>query len=216
MLIMLAVSTTAMAVHSIVFSDRLKELTDSAVQDHAHLDSALQNRAAYERLSDDVPMLSTAKIATISALAVNSRFSARADSLCAAKVTTGSLTLAEFGENIDQSLFADIDEMEYGKGYACTYKDGEQCRIAVGSRIGLSECDLFVYSLYNINDVYESYSSNIVFVWLAGIGLSLAISLILFIITSRLLRPLSLMNSALRRIAGGEYGERVAEECSAV
>lgn len=216
LLIVLAVSTTATVVHGIVFSDRLEELTDNAVQDHANMDSVLQNRAAYERLSVDVPMLDSARLTTVAALAVNSRFSARAGNLCAAMITTDKLTLAEFGENIDPSLFADIGEMEYGRGYTCKYKDGEQYRIAVGSRIKLSEGDIFVYSLYNINDAFESYSSNIVFIWLAGIGLSLAISLILFIITSRLLRPLSRMNTTLRRIAGGEYGERVAENCSAV
>lgn len=214
-LIMLAVSGSTMAVLHISMSDRIEALIDQSVQDHAQLAQSLQNRAAYERLQNDLPLLTSERLATVATLSLNSRMAQRAGSaLCGAAVTVnvdsqyGALPI-QFGEDIDEERLPETDDMEYGKCYSCIYDTGSVWRLAVGSHLILEEGVLTLYSVYDIDETFTGYNSNLFLVWLVGIGFSLVISIILFAVTSSLLQPLTRVNEALGRIAGGNYSERV-------
>ena len=76
-LITAAVSVTAFVVLHLDFSAEIENLRSAAVQEHTYLSVSLQNRIAYERLGDDVPVLEADNIARLAFLTVGARLSHR-------------------------------------------------------------------------------------------------------------------------------------------
>lgn len=209
---MLAVSGSTMTVLHISLSDRVESLIDEAVVKHSGILSDIQNRAAYERMQSELPLLSEDQISAVVMLSLSSKMAQSAgDELCGATVFSKKYTniRSSFGEQINTKCLTAVDKMETGKCYSCIYEKDNVWRLVIGSVLSIDEYELTVYSAYNINDTFQSYNSNLFAVWLVSIGFSLVISIVLFAVTSSLLRPLSQVNDALGRIAGGSYSERV-------
>lgn len=205
-LIMLAVSGSTMTVLHISLSDRVESLIDEAVVKHSGILSDIQNRAAYERMQSELPLLSEDQISAVVMLSLSSKMAQSAgDELCGATVFSKKYTniRSSFGEQINTKCLTAVDKMETGKCYSCIYEKDNVWRLVIGSVLSIDEYELTVYSAYNINDTFQSYNSNLFAVWLVSIGFSLVISIVLFAVTSSLLRPLSQVNDALGRIAGG-------------
>lgn len=215
---MLAVSGSAMTVLHISLSDKIEVLMDTSVQDHSRLAQTLQNRVAYERLNNNTPLLYDSELATAATLAVSSRMTQRErTNLCGAlALSADNDNLSQFGETVLRQKLPETEDLEYGKCYSCIYDTDVGYRLAVSSVVLLEEGNITLYSVYDINDVFTAYNSNLVTVWLVSIGFSLVISLILFAIVSYLLRPLTGINTSLARIAGGNYSERVKRRGGAI
>ncbi len=212
-LIMLAVAGSAMTVLHIALSDKIQIIMDTSVQDHSQLAQTLQNRVAYERINSNAPLLEDSELSAIAALAISARTSQHEKTnLCGAVALSADIgNLAQFGEEVQRDRLPDAADSEYGKCYTCIYSPEGVYRLGVSSVVSLDEGDVLLYSVYDINDTFINYNSNLVTVWLVSIGFSLMISLVLFAVISHLLRPLTGINESLARIAGGSYTERVNE-----
>ena len=214
-LITAAVSVTAFVVLRLDFSAEIENLRSAAVREHTYLSVSLQNRIAYERLSDDVPVLGDDDIARLASLTVGARISNRdKNRLCGGHVRRkdeAEPAISSFGELPELSLLPKTDDMEIGKSYCRIYSSEKGAkRLAVCSVAAPKEGTLYIYTLYDIDSAYESYGASQLKVGIASVSFGIVISLVLFAVTSAMLRPLSDMNDTLRLIAGGDYSQRAA------
>lgn len=201
------------------FSKRLEILQDSAAAEHTYVSSSLQNSLVQKRTDEKVPVLDSVAVSYAVQDAVEAPLSASGTGYCGAAVFTAGqqgqgtdiIAVARTGEGEESclALLPEAERMAEGKCYSASYKDEGGRRLAICSAVSAKEGNMYLYTVYDIDEVYSDFRSNLFTAAAVGTAASLAVSLVISLLIYAILRPVADMNKTLRLIADGDFSKRM-------
>ena len=201
------------------FSKRLEILQDSAAAEHTYVSSSLQNSLVQKRTDEKVPVLDSVAVSYAAQDAVEAPLSASGTGYCGAAVLTAGqqgqgtdiIAVARSGEGEEscRPLLPEADRMAEGKCYSASYKDEGGRRLAICSAVPAKEGNMYLYTVYDIDDAYSDFRASLFTAAAVGTAASLAVSLVISLLIYAILRPVADMNKTLRLIADGDFSKRM-------
>ena len=201
------------------FSKRLELLQDSAAAEHSYVSSSLQNSLLQKRTDENVPVLDSVAVSYAVQDAVEAPLSASGTGYCGAAVFTAGqqgqgtdiIAVARSGEGEEscRPLLPEADSMTEGKCYSAICKGEGGRRLAICSAVSAKEGNMYLYTVYDIDEVYSDFRSNLFTAAAVGTAVSLAVSLVISLLIYAILRPVADMNKTLRLIADGDFSKRM-------
>ena len=201
------------------FSKRLEILRDSAAAEHTYVSSSLQNSLLQKRTDEKVPVLDSVAVSYAVQDAVEAPLSASGTGYCGAAVFTAGqqgqgtdiIAVARTGEGEESclALLPEAERMAEGKCYSASYKDEDGRRLAICSAVPAKEGNMYLYTVYDIDEVYSDFRASLFTAAAVGTAASLAVSLVIFLLIYAILRPVADMNKTLRLIADGDFSKRM-------
>lgn len=201
------------------FSERLEILQDSAAAEHTYVSSSLQNSLLQKRTDEKVPVLDSVAVSYAAQDAVDAPLSASGTGYCGAAVFTAGqqgqgtdiIAVARTGEGEESclALLPEAERMAEGKCYSASYKDEDGRRLAICSAVSAKEGNMYLYTVYDIDEVYSDFRASLFTAAAVGTAASLAVSLVISLLIYAILRPVADMNKTLRLIADGDFSKRM-------
>lgn len=207
-LIIIAINLTALFTLSENNNLTIKREENKSILQHGYICSVVSSNAVYERLKKGSVLLAeeqTAKIIseTISGSNISDGIS----------VYDGKKFLSGSKDNISQNtdIIESVEKNKESYTVKITDIDGT-VYILVGSSLKLEGNSYTIISATNITDIYTILNEQINFVCIASLIFAIVISAVLLIIVMVLFRPLNKINTAINKIAGGDYSIRLEEK----
>lgn len=127
----------------------------------------------------------------------------------------------------DSGAFASVqmDHLSDQPEFRGAVKDSDQCLslildaddktlLNVGSKLRLEGIEYYLFTSYDVTEIYRIYENQLRFISLVSIAFALITGLILWAGMRHLLRPLTEVNASLWKIADGDYKLKIKEQGS--
>ncbi len=209
--VLAAVCVTALSVLTSYFSASVEREKIQDVSAHEYYASGIANNIAYERIRQGQILLSKEAVEGIIKTAVSSR----------AGINSGAAVYSDTG------VFASV-QMDHLSGqpeFLSAVKESDQCLslildaedktlLNVCSKLRLEGVEYYLFTSYDVTEIYHIYQSQLRFISLVSIAFALITGLILWAGMRHLLRPLTEVNASLWKIADGDYKRKIKEQGS--
>lgn len=207
--IMAAVAVTFVTILNVTLERSVASDRESAAAYNGYFASSVSGRILYKQVSQGVSVLGSEEINSALrdiALDYESFGDAAAVLLLDERGKTvgagGNTQLAETeslprrGELTDSDCYTVICDRE-----GCSY-------LTAASAFSIHGQDIAIYSVHDVTDTYNSFKELSRFGTAVSLVSAITVSLLLFVITVVLLRPINTLNRSLGAIAGGNYASR--------
>lgn len=210
-LIMVAVGITSFAFLRYSFLNSEKSAEEMALASHAYIVAEFKSKAEYQREKSNSFIISADGMTEALEHAVGKLSAAESGETAAvfieARVGVKSVCDGVNMDIIDTSVFP-VGENS-GKYYSCIIENDGKRYLTVYSGITAAGSEADVFSAQDVTGMYEGYEKELKFAALVSVISAVTVSVILFVLTYFLLRPLKNVNTALEMISGGDYDVRL-------
>lgn len=212
-LIILAVNGVSL----ILLGNNHKLLTERershAVNEHEFISNTFINNVIYEKLVKNSVSLSINEISDIADSLISSNQSISSAIYNKNKISTASNITPEFNKLLHEKFIESIDPNSGEYSIIILDCEGKKL-IVVGSAINIENNIYYLVTASDISEIYILKDKQADFVRKTSIIISAVISLFLLIMVIALLRPLNVLNSYTKAIAGGKYNIRIKKRGS--
>lgn len=213
--IMAAVGITAITVLHVTFTSAVNGLRQNAAAYSSYFISAVENDIAYQRLRDQVAVLSEGEAENIITDHC-SNYSEYGSSDGVAVISSYGTVVGGGGklDVIKTDALPDTQAVEENKCATCIYDLDGRTYLASSASFFAEETEYTLYALRDVTETYLEYDGLFMLAGYVSIGFAVGISLILFAFLVFLLHPLSKLKRSIGQIADGEYTARAEEKGS--
>lgn len=207
--VMAAAGTTAMVVLSGYFSSSVAREEENAVRLHSYLASGIEGGVIWQRISDGVPRLSSDRVKEVLEKQLEGQESI--DSFLRVCVLDGSGKVLN-AEKDGKSPALPEGDWKTTDVCAVMIREAEgKTELTVGSRMVLEGETYLLCTVSDVSQVYGQYRSQLRRSLFLTMSFAFGASLVLLALCWLLLKPLTRVNRALKKIAGGDYARRLPE-----
>lgn len=185
-----------------------------SINEHEYFTAAFINALTYEKLAEEVLVLTNDEIAHVAENMVNSENRAGGIAIYSDSEIAISKNISYMlNKNITEKFLGSIDKS--GSNYSISvFDDGDKRIMVIGSAVDIETACFFIITATDVSEIYAVKEQQADFVRKVSIGSSAVISLILLVMVIILLRPLSRLNIYAKAIAGGNYNLRIRKKGS--
>lgn len=185
-----------------------------AVNEHEYFSAAFINAVTYEKLEKNSLALNINEISKVAKTVVNSSGHSLNSAIYYSSQSAVALNIPNNLNKLLYKSFLNTIDIS-GNEYSIIILDSEGSKImAVGSALKVEGETFFIVTASDISEIYILRDIQSDYVRKISIASSVAISLILLVMTIALLRPLKRLNIYTKAIAGGQYGIRIRRKGS--
>ena len=205
-IVMIAVSSTSIIILKNNYDISIDRQITNTLSEHEYLISNIKNRIITERRKQSAVLLQPSQI-----LDVFQDIMAATDS----KEKTTIALYDEEGQVQYHNMVIKISDEFYNainssqKTHKQIVRSENRHWLLIGSSISLEQQDYIFISSTDISEIYTIYEEQLEFTKWFTISISLESALFLLVLIKLLLVPLTKLNRATKRIAGGDYSERI-------
>lgn len=209
--VLAAVCITALSVLTSYFSASVEREKIQDVSAHEYYASGIANNIAYERIRQGQILLSKEAVEEIVKTAVSSR--AGINTGAAVYSDTGAFASVQMDHLSNQPEFLSAVK-DSGQCLSLILDTGDKTLLNIGSRLQLEGIEYYLFTSYDMTEIYRIYQDQLKFISLVSIAFALITGLILWAGMRHLLRPLTEVNASLWKIADGDYQLKIQEQGS--
>lgn len=205
-IVMIAVSSTSIIILKNNYDISIDRQITNTLSEHEYLISNIKNRIITERRKQSAVLLQPSQI-----LDVFQDIMAATDS----KEKTTIALYDEEGQVQYHNMVIKISDEFYNainssqKTHKQIVRSENRHWLLIGSSISLEQQDYIFISSTDISEIYTIYEEQLEFTKWFTISISLESALFLLVLIKLLMVPLTKLNRATKRIAGGDYSERI-------
>ena len=213
---MIAVGITTITVLHITFSSSIDNVRKTTANEGSFFVSSVQNEISQKKLLDRIALLS--KDETDKIIAERSSHYSEYGSIYALAIYSQNGDMTGCGGefyNIKTELLPSFNELEKDKFTTHIYEYDSLTYIVSASVFQAEENSYALYTLHDISNIFNEYTSLFKTAGYVSIIFAVLISLILLCFLIFLLSPLSKLKNTVSKIAEGDYSARVKVKGSA-
>ncbi len=205
-IVMIAVSSTSIIILRNNYEVSIQRQIQNTLSEHEYLISNIKNRIVTERLKQNVILLTTTDLLNV--------FQEIMDATDTKEKTAIALYDDDDTKQYNNITF-EIDNELYSKVHSTgeTHKlivtSEDYHFLLIGSSISLEQQDYIFITSTNISEIYTMYEEQLNFTKWFSIAISLESALFLLLLIKMLMAPLTKLNRATKRIADGDYSNRI-------
>ena len=207
LLVILAVDVTAVLLLTNNHRLTVERERERSASEHAYITASLKDYVLYTRLRDNRILLNEEETLAAVRSALQTGGKNRKNGMSLYNGTVQAVSTSICSQALEQQLLQKVE----GEGrVSAILEEGGTYFILTASEIQLEGRQYGLVVATDITEVYDLRSSQIGYVQWMSIGCALIVACILLIMVFWLLAPLARINHGMRRIARGNYRERLA------
>lgn len=205
-IVMVAVSSTSIIILKNNYDISIERQITNTLSEHEYLISNIKNRIITERRKQNAVLLFPSQIFDV--------FQDIMDATDSKEKTTIALYNDE-GQIQYHNMVIEIDDEFYNtinstkKTHKLIVQSEGRRWLLIGSAITLEQMDYIFISSTDISEIYTIYEEQLNFTKWFTISISLESALFLLVLIKLLMVPLTKLNRVTKRIAGGDYSDRI-------
>ncbi len=204
--IMAAIGTVTLLVLTDYFSSSVQREEENAVALHGYLSSGVAGSVVWQRLSEGLPRLSAEQTEEVLRQQIEQQ---SVFAYACVQDAQGARVCGSLPDGIPAELAGKAQETD--GCLTLILELGGQTFLTVGSAVTLEGEPYVLLSVTDVTELYRIYREQIFRGMVLSVAFAAGIALVLLVLCQLLLRPLSRVNRALKRLANGERGYRLPE-----
>lgn len=205
-IVMVAVSSTSIIILKNNYDVSIERQISNTLSEHEYLISNIKNRIITERRKQNAVLLTSSQILDVFQDIVDATDSKEKTTI-ALYNDAGQILYHNISFKIDMELYTKINTT--GEPYQLIIQSEEKHFLLIGSAITLEQQDYIFITSTDISEIYIIYEEQLNFTKWFSIAISLESALFLLLLIKLLMAPLTKLNRATKRIAEGDYSNRI-------
>ncbi len=205
-IVMVAVSSTSIIILKNNYDVSIERQISNTLSEHEYLISNIKNRIITERRKQNAVLLTSSQILDVFQDIVDATDSKEKTTI-ALYNDAGQILYHNISFKIDMELYIKINTT--GEPYQLIIQSEEKHFLLIGSAITLEQQDYIFITSTDISEIYIIYEEQLNFTKWFSIAISLESALFLLLLIKLLMAPLTKLNRATKRIAEGDYSNRI-------